>query len=135
MGSLSRGTTSERFAYIARNQQRYGVGFLCKKLNVSRSGFYAWRARKPCQRRLDDQKLLKRISALYKKSSERYGSPKVFKALKRQGICISRKRVERLMRENQLMARVARVYRRKPLPNGPATLFLTFARISPSLRL
>ncbi|CAM3879475.1 IS3 family transposase [Parendozoicomonas haliclonae] len=83
---------------------------------MSRSGYYAWRARKPSQRKLDDQKLLKRIRSVFKKSHGRYGSPKVYNALKARNINVGRKRVERLMREDQLVARVARIYRRKPLP-------------------
>ena len=85
-------------------------------MNVSFSGFYAWRARKPCHRKLDDQVLLERIQAIVDKSQGRYGSPRIFKVLQNRGIRVSRKRLERLMREAHLQGRIARIYRRKPLP-------------------
>ena len=52
------------------------------------------------------------IEQEYRKSRNTYGSPRVFQALKRQGIQIGRKRVERLMRETGLRARVVKHYRR-----------------------
>ncbi len=60
--------------------------------------------------------MLQRIRSIFNKSKGRYGSPKVFFALRSQGLAVGRKRVERLMREANLVARVARIYRRKPLP-------------------
>lgn len=65
------------------------------------------------------------IQRLLKSLSGRYGSPKIFLALRTEGIVISRKRVARLMREYGFKARVERVYKRlnkirtelKALPN------------------
>ena len=56
--------------------------------------------------------MLNLIEHEYRKSRCTYGSPRVFQALKRQGIRIGRKRVERLMREVGLRARVVKHYRR-----------------------
>ena len=69
--------------------------------------------------------LLTHIKRVFKASAERYGSPKIYQALRAESIVISRKRVARLMRENGLKARVERVYKRlsklraelKVLPN------------------
>lgn len=97
--------------------QRYrelGVRSLCQWLNVSRSGFYAWEKRSACKRDRDDQRLLKQITRAYWRSQGRYGSPRVFRALKSQGIRVGKKRVERLMREAGLRGRVSRVTRRQP---------------------
>ncbi len=57
---------------------------------------------------------MKKISKIYWGSEGRYGSPRVFKALKRQGIQVGRKRVERLMKVAGLVARCVRVCRRMP---------------------
>ena len=54
------------------------------------------------------------IQEVYDNAEERYGSPRVFKALKKQGITIGRKRVERLMREMGLTGRVVKVTHRNP---------------------
>lgn len=69
--------------------------------------------------------LLAHIQRVFKSSSGRYGSPKIYQALRAQGVVVSQKRVARLMRENGLKARVERVYKRlnkmraelKVLPN------------------
>ena len=87
---------------------------MCKWLSVSTSGFYAWEEREASARYQEDQRLLVLITKVYWKSEGRYGSPRVYQALKQQGIGVSRKRVERLMREAGLRGRVVRVTRRQP---------------------
>ena len=87
---------------------------LCHWLDVSTSGFYAWEKRETSKRYHEDQQLLKHITRIYWKSNGRYGSPRVFKALLNEDIHVSRKRVERLMRESGLKGRVVRVTRRQP---------------------
>lgn len=81
---------------------------------MSNSGFYAWQNRQVSQRALDDQELLKKITKIFIESEGRYGSPRVYKALKAQGLCVGRKRVERLMRTAGLRGRVVRVTHRNP---------------------
>ncbi len=87
---------------------------LCRWLGVSKSGFYAWEERGVSNRYKEDRQLLKAITKIFEKSEGRYGSPRVFQELKHQGIYVSRKRVERLMREAGLKGRVVRVTRRAP---------------------
>ena len=72
---------------------------MCDWLGVSTSGFYAWEKRKVSRRKESDRQLLTLIKRIYTSSNGRYGSPRVHKALERQGIFVSRKRVARLMRE------------------------------------
>ena len=81
---------------------------------MSKSGFYAWEKREPSKRYDDDQCLLELISAIYWGSEGRYGSPRVHEALKLQDVSVSKKRVERLMRESGLVGRVTLVTRRQP---------------------
>ncbi|MRI34311.1 hypothetical protein EOPP23_15075 [Endozoicomonas sp. OPT23] len=85
-------------------------------MKVSCSGFYAWRKREPCPRKLEDEQLLMRITAIFHKWKGRYGSPRIHLDLRDKGIAVSRKRVERLMKEANLIGRVARIYRRKAMP-------------------
>jgi putative transposase len=88
------------------------VAFLCRRYKVSRSGFYAALARAGSQRRRNDEELGARIERIYWASAGRYGSPRVHKMLRRDGIRCSNKRVARLMRERGLRARVTRLYRK-----------------------
>ena len=62
----------------------------------------------------DDERLVHKIRAVHRESRETYGSPRVHAALRRGGEAVSRRRIERLMRENGLQACSARQYRRLP---------------------
>ena len=114
VATISSGGAATRFRFIKRFHHRFGVTRLCQRLNVSRSGYYAWLKRMPSKRSQYDQFLKGRIDTLFKQNREVYGSPRIHQALLRQGICVARKRVERLMRELGLRGRVTRVYRRAP---------------------
>jgi len=81
---------------------------------VSRSGFYDWLKRPPSPISQADADLGKRIEIIHKESRDVYGSPRVFQVLRRQGVSVGGKRVERLMRERQLQGRVVQVTRRCP---------------------
>ena len=85
---------------------------MCEHLEVSRSGYYAWLNRKKPKRLKEDLELLKVIERIFYESKETYGSPRVHRALRREDLNVSRKRVERIMREAGLKARSARIYRR-----------------------
>ena len=90
------------------------MSFLCKRYGVSRSGFYAWLRRGVSKRSLADGRLLRQIKAIFEASRGRYGSPRVQRVLDQEGVHVGGKRVARLMRQAQLRARAARVYRRVP---------------------
>jgi putative transposase len=72
---------------------------MCRVLEVSASGYYAWRVRPPSARAFEDGKLLERILAIHADSRGTYGAPRVQAELRAQGIRISHKRVARLMRQ------------------------------------
>ena len=55
-----------------------------------------------------------RIGRIFEASDGTYGSPRIHEALRQAGIKVGRKRVARLMREGDLKARAARIYRRMP---------------------
>ena len=78
------------------------VSLLCELLGVSESGYWAWIKRPPSDRELTDAWLTERVRAIHEASKGRYGSPRVHAMLRRQGIRVGRKRVERLMRAASL---------------------------------
>ena len=90
------------------------MSYLCRWLEVSRSGFYAWEKREASQRQLEDQALDEKITQIYWASEGRYGSPRIHKALQAQGVYVSRKRVARLMKASGLVGRVVKVTQRQP---------------------
>ena len=80
----------------------FAVTTLCRVLEVSPSGFYAWCNRPPSQHRQSDSLLGDRIEAIHRRSRSTYGRPRVHAELKADGIAVSSKRVARLMRERHL---------------------------------
>lgn len=88
--------------------------WMCEKLEVSRSGFYAWVARRQSAHSRRDERLGHLIEEHFEQSSGIYGSPRIHALLRRQGERCARKRVARLMREGHLRARASRIYRRLP---------------------
>jgi putative transposase len=77
----------------------YPVHTMCRLLEVSTSGYYAWLERRPSKRSRSDATLLKRIRQIHASSKSTYGMPRILAALARQGIHVSGKRVARLMRQ------------------------------------
>jgi len=100
-----------RFAFIQTEKACYPVALMCRVLQVSRSGFYAWRTRPTAARTHQDQTLAVSIAEIYAHSRGRYGSPRVHAELRERGQCTGRKRVARLMQVAGLYARPGRRYR------------------------
>jgi putative transposase len=83
---------------------------MCRVLNVSSSGYYAWCKRQPSARTLADQTLSQRIHEIHEKSKGTYGAPRIHAELADvDELHVGRKRVARLMRA----ARLQGVSRRK----------------------
>jgi transposase InsO family protein len=93
------------YPIIETNRQLGVVETLCRALGVSVSGYYAWRGGQPSQRQQRDALLLTHIRAVYQAGRGLYGSPRVHAALWQQGVCCSRKRVARLMRQAGIHSR------------------------------
>jgi putative transposase len=83
---------------VNANQADFPVRKLCRVLQVSPSGYYAWQQRPPSPRSLDDAVLTERIRAIHIASDENYGSPNIHAELRDEGTRVGRKRVARLMR-------------------------------------
>jgi putative transposase len=94
-----------RFAFIEAKKAEYPVSVLCCVLQVERSGFYAWRSREESDHEVDDRRLAVEVRTTFEESKRRYGSPRVYRELRRKGVKVGRHRVARLMSEQQLRAR------------------------------
>ena len=84
---------------------------MCRVLEVSSSGYYAWRKRQPSKRTQEDQQLSQKICEIHEKSRGTYGAPCIHAELADEGVHVGRKRVARLMRAENLRG----VSRRKVL--------------------
>jgi putative transposase len=94
-----------KFAWIAAEKASFRVSELCRALDVSPSGFYAWCARPESARAQRDRRLKVLVRASFAASKQRYGSPRIHEDLLEQDERVSRKRVIRLMQEEGLRAR------------------------------
>jgi putative transposase len=101
-----------RFMFIDAAKEEFPVQRLCKVLEVSPSGYFAWRGRPACERQRDDLVLLAHVRSAFALSNETYGSPRMTHELRDQGLHVGRRRVARLMRENGLRARQPRRFKR-----------------------
>jgi len=78
---------------------------MCRVLEVSRSGYYAYKRRLKSQHRIDNEKLLIEIKRVYLEFRKDYGSPRIWDHLRnKEQILCSENRVARLMRENSIVA-------------------------------
>lgn len=99
-----------KFDFIAKNADQHGVKFMCRELGVSTSGYYAHQKRGISRRKLDDLELVSLIHAEFKKHTRGCGSRMVVGALRSHGHVVGRKRVVRLMAEENLRPRLKRRY-------------------------
>lgn len=93
------------YQIIETNRAVGSVEQLCGALGISVSGYYAWRERQPSQHQQTDAALLKAIQAVYQAGRGLYGSPRIHAALRQPGLCCSRKRVARLIRQHGIHSR------------------------------
>lgn len=100
-----------KFAFIAQEKVAYPIAVLCRVLAVSSSGYHASQQRGPSAHAQRDADLTEKVSASHTASKRRYGSPRVHADLKASGERVSRKRVARIMRQEQLVARARRRFR------------------------
>lgn len=90
---------------MAEHRHEYPITIMCRVLEVSVSGYYAWCHRTPSQHSREDAQLAEQVKTAFQANRGVYGSPRVHAELQAQGIPCARKRVARLMREQGLAAR------------------------------
>ena len=93
-------------------EKAFPVRWMCKHLEVSCSGFYAWRSRPESELARRDRVLGVRIAAVHAENRGVYGSPRIYDELRADGEAVSKKRVARLMREKALSGKAPRRFRR-----------------------
>ena len=74
---------------------------MLEKLNISKSGYYDYLKRKPCNQKIRRAKLVIRIKEIHRESKEIYGAPKITRILQFVG---------KLMKENNIKAHYIKPY-------------------------
>jgi len=127
-----------KYAWIDEHRRTYGLTESCAVLEVSISGYQAWkRGGSPNRTRLTDAQMLALIQAIHKELKSAYGSPRMVRELRDRGFPASKERVERLMRENGIRARHKRRFKattdsKHALPVAPNLLARDFTPAKPN---
>ena len=95
-----------KFRFIEEHlAETYPLEVACEVLEVSRSGYYAWRERPAGARAKRREELAEKVKAVHEQNRGVYGSPRVFRALKADGESVCENTVAKVMRERQIRAR------------------------------
>jgi putative transposase len=84
---------------VKAHRAEYAIATLCRVLELSASGYYAWRRRAPSARHREDEQLIEDIRGFHRQSRGTYGAPRIHRDLRAAGTCVGRKRVARLLKQ------------------------------------
>src|SRR4051794_441063 len=82
MGGLLREGERVKFAFIAAEKATWPVTWMCRKLGVSRSGFYAYQGRRKSPRAVEDGRLRVLVAVAHETGRRTYGSPRIHRELR-----------------------------------------------------
>lgn len=87
--------------FVDDHRDQFAVALLLRVLEIEESTYYGWikQVEQPCDRKMVDRGLLSNIHEIWEASGRTYGADRVWRQLRRDGIHVGRKRVERLMRQ------------------------------------
>lgn len=111
-----------RYRFIEQERLSYPVGRLCGVMQVSRSGFYAWRRRPKSNRARQDEVLTQQIQRIHRQNRGIYGAPRIHAELYDQQVRASCKRVARLMRLAGLEGKRKGSHKPKRAPSSTPTV-------------
>jgi putative transposase len=101
-----------RYAFIREERSNHSILLMCGTLEVSRSGYYKWLKRKVTDREQTRIDLLARIKTIFfEESRQTYGSPRIYRQLRKEGWDVNHKTVEKLMQENGISPRRRRKHK------------------------
>ncbi len=100
-----------KYAFIDEHRSGFRVKKMCRVLDISRSRYYAWRRRSKGVRQQEDERLLEKIKEAYAMSRRTYGSPRIAKELRENGVLCGKNRIARLMRLHGIYAKTKRRFK------------------------
>lgn len=109
-----------KYAFIHDHRSTFPVSVLCPVLDVSSSGYYAWRCRPPSPRQQANEALVAQIQIVHKQSRQTYGSPRITEELQEQGHACGHNRVARLMQTHDIRAKMNKTFKQTTKSNPSA---------------
>lgn len=95
-----------KYAFIEQQREKHTLERLCAVLEVSTSGYHAWRKRPVSPRESDNRRLVEKIRIFHQASRRTYGSPRIHKDLMEIGETCGENRVARLMRAEGIQSKM-----------------------------
>jgi putative transposase len=124
-----------KYAWISGELPAHSLVMMCRVLGVSRSGYYAWRGRRPSRRMQENARLVEAIHSLHIEFREAYGTERMWPELNARGFACGRHRVGRLRRQHGVLTRRRRRFQRatqqERQPPSPNLLGRPLAALKP----
>jgi putative transposase len=100
-----------KFHFVDEYKDQFRIRSMCRILGVSRSGYYAWCGRPLPRREVRNEALLVQIRETFRRSRGTYGSPRIHRALRKDGVSCGRHRIARLMQLGGIVAKMEAHFR------------------------
>jgi putative transposase len=100
-----------KYAFIKAHQSEFKVKLMCKLFGVSRSAFYAFLDAEPSKRVKENEMLALQVQTIFKESRSTYGTRRIQMALFKQGWSVSRRRIGKLMKQEQLSCKTKKRFK------------------------
>ena len=94
-----------------KQQTEFYIQSMCRVLQVSRSGYYDYLRRPPSAHNKEDDKLRPQVKSAFKKGRKNYGTRRIKDELKKVKTTVSRRRIGRLMQEENLEVQTKRKFK------------------------
>jgi len=125
-----------KYAWIKAHKFEFCVTLMCKVLRVGRSSYYDWLSAQPSPRTLENQRIAAQIKELFMDSRMTYGTRRIKRSLAKKGYQVSRRRVGKLMKQEQLCCKTKRRFKattnsRHQLPIAENLLKRDFSATAP----
>jgi len=105
---------------MKEHRKQYPMWLMSKLLGVSRAGYYHWLKRRITSGTLEDRRLLEIIKFHYNRSKGTYGLPRIYCAIRKEGLKVNKKKIARLMRINNIRAKTKRKFKVTTVQNTKA---------------
>jgi putative transposase len=100
-----------RYQFIKENTQNFRLSVMCRVLNISRTSYYQWQKRLGTQRRVEEEKFTELVRKHYQINKGRFGLLKLVKEIRKEGFCVNKKRIYRLMKKQGLYSLTSRKFK------------------------
>ena len=101
-----------KFKFIKYNREYFRIGKMCKILGVTRSGYHHYLKSRYSKRNLENKVIFELIEQIWKNSHHLYGYRRIHAELRSQGLYCNRKRILRLMHQNNIAAKTKKKFKK-----------------------